>query len=179
MANPTLPPIAKPSRRSFLRHASAAALTGVALAEDFAAAQTPAAAIVPFQLFKGGELAADARALESSPGNKNLVDAKAAAFSVVMTTETAKSAKEFEWHEGRDHIIQVLDGTTLYEVGGTPSNGRLIRAGEYLAPGSDGATKITLGKGDMLTIPRGTPHKRTTETTVTFLLISPAGSIKS
>ncbi len=97
---------------------------------------------------------------------------------MVLTTETAKSAKEFEWHEGRDHVLQIMDGATVYEVGGTPKDGRNTKPGEWLAPGSDGAATLTLKKGDMLVIPRGTPHKRSTAESVTFLLISPMGTAK-
>jgi uncharacterized protein YjlB len=34
-----------------------------------------------------------------------------------------------------------------------------------------------MGKGDMLAIPRGTLHKRSTEDSVTFYLISPYGKM--
>ena len=94
-----------------------------------------------------------------------------------MTTEIAKTAPEFEQHEGRDHIIFITDGSTLYEVGGTLKNARTTRPGEQLAPDSDGATKVTLNKGDIITIPRGTPHRRTTTGTVTFFPLSPSGSM--
>jgi mannose-6-phosphate isomerase-like protein (cupin superfamily) len=36
-----------------------------------------------------------------------------------------------------------------------------------------------LKKGDMLIIPRGTPHKRSTAGTVTLTLVSPMGSAKA
>jgi mannose-6-phosphate isomerase-like protein (cupin superfamily) len=38
---------------------------------------------------------------------------------------------------------------------------------------------LTLKKGDMLTIPRGTPHRRTTAESVTLLLISPQGTVRA
>jgi mannose-6-phosphate isomerase-like protein (cupin superfamily) len=116
------------------------------------------------------------KALQAAPGNKNLFDAKTLPFTVVLTTEEKKSAKEFEWHEERDHILQILEGTTHYEVGGTPKDGRSTKPGEWLAPVSEGATSMTLRKGDMLVIPRGTPHKRSTETSVTLTLISTVGA---
>ena len=169
-------------RRNFLRTVSVAAAAGLTLGDSrlFAAhaeGQGPeAAAPATFQVFTDAALHEDMKALEAAPGNKNLVDGKI--FTVVMTVETAKSAKEFEWHEGRDHILQILDGTTVYELGGTPKNGRSIRPGEWLAPESEGATRMTLNKGDMLVIPRGTPHKRSTAESVTFLLISPMGTAK-
>ena len=168
------------SRRTFLRTAPAAAAVGFTLTNTLTGLAQMAEAAVPFQVFTAAELAEDAKALAAKGGNKNLADQKPGfPCQVVMTTEIAKIAKEFEWHEGRDHIVQIVEGTTVYEVGGTPKNGRNTKAGEYLAPESEGATKLTLKKGDMLTIPRGTPHKRSTEGSVTFLLISPFGVMKA
>jgi quercetin dioxygenase-like cupin family protein len=171
------------SRRNFLRTAPLAAAAGFTLADTLAAVAQSAdagAAAVPFKLFTGKELDADEKALQAAPGNKNLMD-QSAGFpcAIVMTTEVHKSAAEFEWHEGRDHIIQIIDGSTLYEVGGTPKNGRNTKPGEWLAPASEGSKSILLGKGDMLVIPRGTPHKRSTEDSVTFYLISPYGAMKT
>lgn len=166
------------SRRNFLRTAPVAA--GLVLTDKslFAASAAPAPAPAEkFQIFAAADLAADAKALQAKPGNNNLVDFKTA--TVVMTTEVTKSAKEFEWHEGRDHIVQILEGSTVYELGGTPvgTHSNAGKQGEYLAPASDGATKLILKKGDMITIPRGTPHKRSTAENVTFILISPQGML--
>jgi quercetin dioxygenase-like cupin family protein len=174
------------SRRNFLRTAPVAAAVSLSLTDKllFASAapassgQVAGAAPVAFQVYTAQTIADDAKVLQSAPGNKNLVDSKELPFTVVLTTETAKSAKEFEWHEGRDHILQILDGTTEYEVGGTPKNGRSVKPGEWLAPACEGSTTLTLTKGDMLVIPRGTPHKRSTVGSVTFTLISPIGSVK-
>jgi quercetin dioxygenase-like cupin family protein len=140
------------------------------------AAASLALAARPLLAASAAELAADAKALQVKPGNNNLADFKSA--TVVMTTEVAHSAKEFEWHEQRDHIVQILDGATLYEVGGTPTGTHANpsgKSGEYLATGSEGATKYAMKKGDMLTIPRNTPHRRSTEGSVTFILISAQG----
>jgi mannose-6-phosphate isomerase-like protein (cupin superfamily) len=173
------------SRRNFLRTAPVAAAASIALTDKllFAAqapapVQTAAPAAVPFQLFTAQQLADDAKALAAKGGNNNLLAASVGlTCAVVMTTEIAKTAPEFEQHEGRDHILQIIDGSTVYEVGGTLKNARTTRPGEQLAPASDGATKLTLNKGDMLTIPRGTPHRRTTTGSVTFYLISPSGKM--
>jgi mannose-6-phosphate isomerase-like protein (cupin superfamily) len=182
------------SRRTFLRTVPAAAAAAVALpsvtenllAQSAApAAGGPpgadvAAAALPFQLFTAKTLEADAAALVAKPGNNNLVDQKPGLpCAIVMTTETHHSATDFEWHEGRDHIFQVVDGSTVYEVGGIPKNGRNTKPGEWLATTSDGSKSITLSKGDMLVLPRGTPHRRSTEGTVTFILISPYGTMKT
>ena len=169
-------------RREFLRAVPAAAVAGftignASLFAPAAAGQSPANAATgaaTFQVFTAQEIQDDAEALLASPGNNNLVQGKN--FAVVLTVEKAKSAKEFEWHEKRDHILQVLDGSTIYEVGGTPKGAHSEAAGEWHAPEAEGATTLTLKKGDMLVIPRGTLHKRSTAGTVTFTLISPQGA---
>ena len=164
-----------PSRRTFLRTAPLAAAATLSLTDTLLAhAQSPATP-VPFQLFTAKSLEEDAKGLEAAPGNKTLVENKEIPVTVVMTTETAKSAKEFEWHEGRDHLVQIIDGETLYQVGGTPKGGHNTKPAEWLAPESEGSTTYTLKKGDMLLIPRSTPHKRTTAGTVTLILISTNG----
>jgi quercetin dioxygenase-like cupin family protein len=175
------------SRRNFLRTAPVAAATLALTDKLLFAAQAPAPAPgaastpVPFQVFTAQQLADDAKALAAKGGNNNLIGTATAGFpcAIVMTTEIAKSATDFEQHEGRDHILIIIDGATLYEVGGTLKNARTTKPGEQLAPASDGASKVTLNKGDMLTIPRGTPHRRSTASTVTFYLISPSGSMKA
>ena len=136
------------------------------------------AAAAPFQFFSQKTLDADVKALAAKPGNNNLFDAKGLPLQVVMTTEVHKSGTEFEWHEGRDHVVQVLDGMTLYEVGGKPTAGHVNKgAGEWLSPTAEGTKSILMGKGDMLVIPRGTLHKRSTEDSVTFYLISTPGMV--
>jgi mannose-6-phosphate isomerase-like protein (cupin superfamily) len=171
------------TRRNFLRTAPLVAAATLPLAEKFISASTTtqnnavAATPQPFQVYTADKLSDAMKTLQAKPGNDSLFDSKALPFTIVMTTEEKKSAKEFEYHEGRDHILQILDGTTFYEVGGTPKNPHNIRPGEWLAPTSEGATSLTLHKGDMLVIPRGTPHKRSTEASVTLVLISTTGSI--
>jgi len=166
------------TRRSFLRSAPlAAAAVGLPLSSIpvFAEPATPE----PFQVFTAGKLAEAMKGVQAHPGNDNLFQNAALPLTIVMTTEEKKAGKEFEYHEGRDHIFQILEGTTSYELGGTPQNPRNTKPGEWLAPGSEGAKTVVLHKGDMLVIPRGTPHKRTTESSVTLILISVEGSARS
>lgn len=165
------------TRRNFLRTApiAAAALPAVLpLTDTLLHAQAPAAEAGPaatFKVFPAATLEGMVQSLEAAPAAKDLVTGKVG-VSITISAEEKKAAKEFEYHQHRDHVFQVLDGSTQYELGGTPKNARLIRPGEWLAPESDGHTTITLNKGDMLVVPRMTPHKRTTEGTVSLLLIN-------
>lgn len=162
------------ARREFLRTVPAT-VTAFALADLLpasAAAQTaPAITEGKFKVVSAAELAGDTKALAAKPDTTNLFIDKN--FTVALTSEKAASGKEFEWHEHRDHVFHILDGSTTYELGGTPQNAHSTGPGEWLAPASENATRLTLNKGDMLIIRRGTPHKRTTQENVTFMLIAP------
>ncbi len=163
------------TRRTFLRRAPLAA-AAAALPLEGATLAVQSAPPEKFKLIPGSEFATALQGLQAKPGNFNFWDGTKLPVTAVLTVEEKKAAKEFEWHEGRDHLLQVVDGTTLYEIGGTPQNGRNTRPGEWLAPASPGATTLTLHRGDWLVIPRNTPHKRTTEGSVTFFLISTTGA---
>jgi mannose-6-phosphate isomerase-like protein (cupin superfamily) len=175
------------SRRNFLCTVPAAAAAGLALSNavtalahaETSAGADVAAAAVPFQYLSANTLESDVKAIEAAPGNKNLFGAKRLPVNIVMTSEQHTSAKEFEWHEGRDHIVQILEGSTVYEVGGKPTAGHVNKGpGEWLSPSAEETKSFTMGKGDMLVLPRGTLHKRSTEGSVTFLLISTPGVVQ-
>ncbi len=162
------------TRRNFLWTAPLAAAVALPLTDTLLHAAVPAAdggEQATFQLFSAPTLEGMVKSLEEAPAAKDIVTGKMG-VSITISAEEKKAAKEFEYHAHRDHVFQVLDGTTRYEVGGTPKNARQTKPGEWLAPESEGATTITLNKGDMLVVPRMTPHKRTTEGSVSLLLIN-------
>ncbi len=177
--------IQSPTRRKFLRTAPIAAAAGIALATTSVHASTSTGPAcnwstcgmpshpAPFQHIAAEQMEDDIRKTLAHPGNINLVEEINTSFSMVLTTEKHKAAPGFEAHAHRDHIFQILEGSTEYEIGGTPQGGHMIAPGEWRGPESVGATRLTLRKGDTLVIPRGTPHKRTTPRSVTFTLISP------
>jgi quercetin dioxygenase-like cupin family protein len=168
------------NRRKFLINAPAAAAAGLAFT-DAAMFSAPAFAQaemglskVPFTLVKSDELDADIKA-EGKNANKILyTDAN---FEIALTTETATHGAEHEWHEYKDHIIHILDGTTMIEVGGTPKGAHKLSTGEWRAAECEGFSPVTLTKGDTLILPRGTPHRRITTGTVTLTLTSPKSPI--
>ena len=167
------------TRRNFLWTAPLAAAVALPVLPALASTDSLLHGSVPaadageratFQLFSAAMLEGMMKSLEEAPAATDLVTGKLG-VSITLSVEEKKAAQEFEYHAHRDHVFQVLDGTTRYEIGGTPKNARQTKPGEWLAPESEGATTITLNKGDMLVVPRMTPHKRTTEGSVSLLLI--------
>lgn len=163
-------------RRRFLRAVPIAALAGLTLADGslFAAvagAQEAGLGDEKFELFSAGSLDEEIKALDADPANKTLY--QCSTFQLLLTVEKEKAAKEFEWHEHRDHVIHVLEGSTTYELGGKPQNAHSPKPGEWLAPASEGAKTVELKKGDVLVLERGTPHRRTTKERVVLTLTAP------
>jgi len=173
------------SRRNFLRAARLAAAVSIPLTGKFLFASSAAwsdgqaADREEFQVFTAETLANSMKPVQAQLGEHYLYQPKGLPLTIAMTAQNKKSAGEFEYHEGRDHVFLILEGGTRFDVGGTPKNPRNTRPGEWLALESDGATSIEVKKGDMLVIPRGTPHRQSTENSVTWMLISPSGSLKT
>jgi mannose-6-phosphate isomerase-like protein (cupin superfamily) len=173
------------SRRNFLAIAPLAAAAGIPLTETFlfasnaAAAAAQVAAPEPSQLFTAEKIADAVKTFQSQLGEHYLYQPKSIPMTIAMTSQDKHVAKDFEYHEGRDHVFLILDGATTFEVGGTPKDPRNTRPGEWNAPSSEGASVMEVKKGDMLVIPRGTPHRQSTEKSVTWMLISSSGAIKA
>jgi mannose-6-phosphate isomerase-like protein (cupin superfamily) len=174
--------VKKQTRRKFLRAASlSAAAIGLPLSRRGAVAAAEAQVFLsePFQLLTGEKIKTALLKLDAKPGNDNVFGTKILPFTMALTVEKNKVDTQFEYHEDRDHLFQILEGSTTYEVGGTPQGGHSEQPGQWHSPTSAGASTITLNKGDMLLIPRGMPHKRITEKSVTFMLISATSSLKA
>jgi mannose-6-phosphate isomerase-like protein (cupin superfamily) len=162
-------PIAAAAASPFAAVASSSAATMLrASTADSAMGQAARGSSV--QTFTAAEMASELKAVQANHGTKNLLTSPGTL--VILNEETKKAAKEFEWHATRDHVFQVLDGETKYELGGTPKGAHETKPGEWLAPESEGAKTVILKKGDYLFVPRMTPHKRTTDGSVSLLLIS-------
>lgn len=166
----------KQTRRNFLLTAPIAAAVSSPFAETMLRASTAGSAMgqvgdgIKSQVFTAAEMAGELKGVQANHGTKNLVTSPGTIM--MINEETKKAQKEFEWHATRDHVFQVLDGETKYEVGGTPKGAHETKLGEWLAPESEGAKTVVLKKGDYLFIPRMTPHKRITDGSVSLLLIS-------
>jgi mannose-6-phosphate isomerase-like protein (cupin superfamily) len=66
-----------------------------------------------------------------------------------------------ELHDGSDDFYYVLGGTATLMLGGTLDNPKEISPGEWRSKAATGGQKITIKIGDLVFVPRGTPHQRT------------------
>ena len=63
-----------------------------------------------------------------------------------------------EVHELDTDIIYVLNGTATFVTGGTSVNPKMVAANEFRGSAVDGGDSRQLKKGDVVIVPKGTPH---------------------
>jgi quercetin dioxygenase-like cupin family protein len=63
-----------------------------------------------------------------------------------------------EWHEKETDVFYITDGEATFVTGGTMVGGKTIKPGQKLGGDIQGGTAHHLVKGDVITIPAGTPH---------------------
>jgi mannose-6-phosphate isomerase-like protein (cupin superfamily) len=65
---------------------------------------------------------------------------------------------QVEVHEKETDIIYILDGEATFVIGGTMVGGKMTKTGQWLGTDIQGGETHHLKKGDVITIPAGTPH---------------------
>lgn len=125
---------------------------------------------IPFVFLSAGDLQELVREIQVTGETKDIVKTPGLPFSIRMYFEKQKSQKEFEIHKSKNHIVQVMTGTTQFEIGGEPLDARMVENGEQLAQTVKGSKLVTLGVGDVLVIPMGTPHRRITTESAVYIM---------
>ena len=77
-----------------------------------------------------------------------------------------------EVHADQTDIFYVVEGSATFVTGGTVTGGRTAGPGQILGTGIQGGRSHTLSKGDVIVIPKGTPHwfKEVPELVVYFVV---------
>ncbi|HMQ02942.1 MAG TPA: cupin domain-containing protein [Pyrinomonadaceae bacterium] len=66
-----------------------------------------------------------------------------------------------EVHDESDDVYYVLQGEATLMLGGSLVDPQQVSSGEWRSMTSSGGQKVTIRKGDLVVVPRGTPHQRT------------------
>ncbi|HEV7645993.1 MAG TPA: hypothetical protein VGO50_18805 [Pyrinomonadaceae bacterium] len=130
-----------------------------------ASAQTrqPSTATRPFVVKTKQQVADIQKTLEGQPGNKNedIVAAGGMQMRVAVFHDEKRENDPVEVHDTSDDIYYVLKGTATLMLGGSQVDATEISPGEWRAKTATGGQKVVIKKGDLIIVPRGTPHQRT------------------
>jgi mannose-6-phosphate isomerase-like protein (cupin superfamily) len=103
------------------------------------------------------------RELENQNGNKqfDVAPAPGTQIRVAVFHDEKRENDLFEVHDASDDIYYVLAGEATLMLGGTLVDPNEISSGEWRSKTASGGQKVTIRKGDLVVVPRGTPHQRT------------------
>ena len=133
--------------------------TLAAVAQD----RSPSTATRPFVVKTKQQVSDIQKALEQKPGNTNedIVAPTGTQMRVAIFHDEKRVDDNVELHDTSDDIYYVLSGTGTLMLGGTLDSPKEISPGEWRAKTATGGQKVVINKGDLIVVPRGTPHQRT------------------
>jgi len=108
------------------------------------------------------------------PDNKveELIGGAGMELRVAVQHERNTTPANAELHDTSDDVYYVLDGTATLILGGTLDSPREVEPGEWRGPKIVNGKTVQVAKGDLIIVPRGTPHQRlTVNQDFTMLLI--------
>lgn len=98
------------------------------------------------------------------PGNKTeeLIDSAGMQLRVAVQHETNKTGTPAELHDASDDVYYVLEGSATLLLGGHLDSPMEVEPGEWRSPRIIAGKTYEIKKGDLVVVPRGTPHQRST-----------------
>ena len=123
----------------------------------------PSTAKKPFVVKSKQDVADIQKVLEQKAGNTNedIVAAAGEQTRIAIFHDSKRENDLNEVHDGSDDIYYVLKGTATLLLGGSLVDANEISPGEWRAKTATGGKSVTIKKGDLIFVPRGTPHQRT------------------
>jgi len=96
-------------------------------------------------------------------GNKteDLIGGSGMQLRVAVQHDKLRETADAEVHDASDDVYYVLDGTAKLMLGGSLENPLEATPGEWKSKTIVGGSTFEIKKGDLIIVPRGTPHQRT------------------
>ena len=99
------------------------------------------------------------------PENKTseLIDSAGMQLRVAVQHEKNRGGAAAELHDASDDVYYVLDGSATLTLGGRLDSPKETDPGEWRSPKIIDGKTFEIKRGDLIVVPRGTPHQRSTE----------------
>ncbi len=102
---------------------------------------------------------------------EDLIGGEGLQLRVAIQYDAKKNVAQAEVHDAADDVFYVLEGSAELTLGGKLENPKEGATGEWKSDKIIGGTTYTIKKGDLIVIPRGTPHQRINTKNKTFSLL--------
>ena len=147
---------------AFVFAAALAAPASAQTEEERGAARAPSSPIRPFVVLKARSLADVERRLHPQNKTEELIGGEGMELRVAVQHENNRAAAAAEIHDASDDVYYVLEGTATLTLGGRLEAPKEVEPGEWRGPRIEGGQNFDVKKGDLVIVPRGTPHMRST-----------------
>lgn len=153
-----------------MRHALGLTIIVIALAVS-SSAQTsgtvpveraPSSPTRPFVVLTAQPLSELELRLRSDNKVEELLGGEGIQLRVAVQHDKHREGAAAELHDASDDVYYVLEGSASLTLGGKLDAPREVEPGEWRSPRIIGGQTFELAKGDLIVVPRGTPHQRTT-----------------
>ena len=98
---------------------------------------------------------------ETNKGHE-LIGGEGMELRVAVQHENNLAPPAAEIHDASDDVYYVLEGTATLTLGGKLAEPKEVEPGEWRGPRIEGGQNFDVKKGDLIVVPRGTPHMRST-----------------
>jgi mannose-6-phosphate isomerase-like protein (cupin superfamily) len=156
---------------SSIRRAACALLFAAALSagvsaqttEKQAAQRAPSSPIRQYVVLTAASVDEAVRKLhpETNKGQE-LIGGEGMELRVAVQHENNLAPPAAEIHDDSDDVYYVLEGTATLTLGGKLESPKEVEPGEWRGPRIEGGQNFDVKKGDLIVVPRGTPHMRST-----------------
>ena len=134
----------------------------IASALTASAQRAPSQATRPFVVMSAQSLDDLKQKLQAGNKTEELIDSAGMQLRVAVQHEKNKTGAAAELHDASDDVYYVLDGSATLVLGGKLDTPKETEPGEWRSPRIIDGKTIEINKGDIVVVPRGTPHQRST-----------------
>jgi mannose-6-phosphate isomerase-like protein (cupin superfamily) len=117
----------------------------------------------PFVVMSAQSLGDLQKKLQPENKTSELIDSAGMQLRVAVQHEKNRAGATAELHDASDDVYYVLDGSATLVLGGKLDAPKETDPGEWRSPRILNGQTIEIKKGDLIVVPRGTPHQRSTE----------------
>jgi mannose-6-phosphate isomerase-like protein (cupin superfamily) len=126
-----------------------------------AAQHVPSRPTRPFVVMPAQSLSDLERKLQTENKAEDLIGGEGMQTRVAVQHDKSRPTAAAELHDASDDVYYVLEGTATLTLGGRLDAPNEIEPGEWRSPRINGGQTFQIAKGDLIVVPRGTPHQRT------------------
>ncbi len=126
------------------------------------AQRKPSEATRPFVVMTGQSLDELQKSLQPDNKISEIIDSTGMQLRVAVQHEKNRSGAAAELHDASDDVYYVLEGSATLMLGGRLEDPKETDPGEWRSPRIVDGKTYEIKKGDLIVVPRGTPHQRST-----------------